>query len=430
MYLSIDLGSTYFKAGVFDEHLKLRGAGQHSLRYSYPGPGAVEISIDEIETGFKSCIKEALDAAGLKNPASLKGISITSQAQTFTVVDRKGNPRMSFISWQDARAAEVCEKMKSGLPWRHFKDDSSFGILLPGLQVCILHYILETGKIDIEKEDKLILLPSYLVWLLSGNYCIDNNMAGMSGFFSFKTNTWWNDALSFFTLEKSQLPDVCNIGSICVRTDARALAFGLCENIPIILAGNDQTAGAYGAEIHLNRTVLITLGTAHVVYAVCESMPRPLEKIIRGNYPGGYYYKMAADSCGGNIVDWGVRFLFGEMSRDDFFHLASQSPGGCKGLLFQPDIIGAQGSWRNIGICHTKADFARSILESLARRINKMIHIVKTETKTIALLAAGGGSRQQLWLDILSRETGLPVKRTEADPLIGAAMMARNIQQV
>ena len=42
----------------------------------------------------------------------------------------------------------------------------------------------------------------------------------------------------------------------------------------------------------------------------------------------------------------------------------------------------------------------------------------------VALLAAGGGSRQPIWLEILSAELGAPLTAVEADPLRGAARMA------
>ncbi len=424
MFLSVDLGSTHFKAGIFDSELKLLGSGAHLLHHSYPEPGAVELSVEEVTSAFKGTIGKALLKSGIR-PQLLKAVAITSQAQTSTIVDGRGNPKIPFISWQDERALSCCQQMKKTGQWQDFKNHASFGDLLPGLQVCILQHLLETEKNIIEKGDRLLLLPSYLVWLLSESYCIDNNLAAMSGLFSFKEADWWEDALVFFGLEARQLPQVSEIGTTAVETDERARSFGLREGIPIVLAGNDQTAGAYGAEIHRDRSLLITLGTAHAVYSVCQDMPDPSVEIVRGNYPYGYYYKMGADNCGGNVVNWAVRLLLSDLRHDVFFGLASKAPRGCNGLTFQPEIAARQGCWQNIGLHHTKADFARSVLESLAHRLETMVLTIRGQIENKRVVVAGGGSRHQLWLDILTQEIGTPVVRTEADPLLGAARMAR-----
>ena len=52
MYLSIDLGSTHFKAGIFDDDLIQQGISRYALTYVQTNGIEVELSIDEVEKGI------------------------------------------------------------------------------------------------------------------------------------------------------------------------------------------------------------------------------------------------------------------------------------------------------------------------------------------------------------------------------------------
>ncbi len=65
----------------------------------------------------------------------------------------------------------------------------------------------------------------------------------MSALFSLELNDWWPAALAAAGVAPAQMPQVVSIGASAGLTTAKAAAFGLPAGIPVILAGNDQTAG-------------------------------------------------------------------------------------------------------------------------------------------------------------------------------------------
>ena len=133
----------------------------------------------------------------------------------------------------------------------------------------------------------------------------------------------------------------------------------------MVLAGNDQTAGAYGAALEeglqheRNGALLLTLGTAQVAYACTNELAQPNDSLVRGPYPHGLYYRLAADSCGGSIVNWAKTVLPGCGSDAEFFARVAEAQPGCQGLLFDADLPCGRGAWRNLALCHTAADMAR-----------------------------------------------------------------------
>jgi sugar (pentulose or hexulose) kinase len=423
MILALDLGSTSFKAGVFDDGLAVRGVGNSPLEYLHAPGGRVELDAEQVASAIQEAIRGAIDEAGVGREA-IRAVSVTSQAQTFTVVDEADGVKMPFISWQDTRAGEAYESLRRDPALADFGEHSSFGEMLDVLQICQLKHLQTRLPDVIAPRDRVFDLPTYFVHLCTGETVIDDNLAAMSGLYSLVLGDWWPRALQACRLSREQLPKLVPVGSIGSYTYRDAREFGLPEGIPVVLAGNDQTAGAFGADLHKRGALLITLGTAQVAYACTEEIPAPDWGWVRGPYPGGRHYRMAADGCGGGVINWARTVLSGCETDEAFFAQVDSAEPGCRGLVFDAELPAGGGAWRNIGLHHTPAEFARSIVESLVKRMVAMVQRLKIERSGGEILVGGGGSRSATWVGILSEELGAPLTATEADPLRGAARMA------
>lgn len=423
-YLSVDLGSTHFKAQVFDDSLQPGSMGLYRPEYQYSGGVKVELDPTEVRHGLQKAIHQAL--AGVDDTSQqLRAIAITSQAQTFAVVDYRGSPKTNFISWQDGRAVETSQELARLADFKDFGEHTSFAAPVYAQQICLLKHLQMSLPNLLEREDAVISLPTYLVRQLTGESTIDSNLAAMSGLYSLRFDDWWPVALRYCGLDKSQLPLVVPIGASAGRTTEQAAYYGLPAGLSVVLAGNDQTAGAYACQVHQSGSLLITLGSAQVAYKSVPEMPEPARWMIRGPYPGGRYYRMAADTIGGNIVNWACNVISGCSSFDDFFAQAQKSQPGCSGLTFLADLSSGGGRWDNIALEHTSEDFARSVLESLSRRMALLAQGLEIDLKSTPIWVAGGGSRQPIWLEILSKTLGVSLSTVDADPLLGAARMAK-----
>ena len=411
MILSLDLGSTSFKAAVFDRHLKLVSQGSHRLMHRFMSGGRVEIDVAQVHAALRGAM-----AAAKASEHDIRVISVTSQAQTFTLVDGRGRAQMPFISWQDGRAVAACEALKRKL--KDFGQHSSFGEILPALQICQLRNLAPSAGLMPLK------LPSYLVLLWTGASVTDNNMAAMSGLYSLQRKAWWPAALHACGLREKDLPSLIAVGEPAAETTSAARRFGLPPGIPVVLAGNDQTAGGYAAQLEKRHSLLITLGTAQVAYACCNRIPPAGPGSIRGPYPGGQFYLMGADACGGSVVNWAETVLADCDEKNRFFQVAARAPQGSHGLVFDASLDSGSGSWRNLGLNHNRADLARSVLECLSRRMANLVRGLGLPLKNKQILVAGGGSFQPLWRKMLSVDLKTRLTVTRADPLLGAARMA------
>jgi sugar (pentulose or hexulose) kinase len=110
MILAIDLGSTSFKAALFDRHLRPRACGSARLVHHFGRGGCVEIAVPAVHAALRGAL-----AAVRANERSIRLIALTSQAQTFTLVDAAG--RALSLALHHTRA-DLARSVLEALSWR------------------------------------------------------------------------------------------------------------------------------------------------------------------------------------------------------------------------------------------------------------------------------------------------------------------------
>jgi sugar (pentulose or hexulose) kinase len=265
-------------------------------------------------------------------------------------------------------------------------------------------------------------LPSYLVKELCGEAWVDDNLAAMSGLYSLRDRTWWPDALAYAGVHTEQLPRLCPVGSAPAVTGAGARVYGLPAGVPVVTAGNDQTAGAVGAAIDQHGAALITLGTAMAVYACSEDMPIAHASLVRGPYPGGGAYRMAT-APGGSCVNWAASRIDACADEEAFFRMAAN---GSDEVVFTVTGPAGEGAWEPPDADGPSR--ARAVVQALAHRMRDMVGVVDP-AQELPVCVAGGGTRSALWLTLLEQALDRQLSVVDADPLRGAARMAARLRR-
>ena len=408
MFLAFDLGTTSFKAALFDKAFNRLASASREICYQTRDI-KVELAADTAIRAIRELI------AKIAPPENLKAVAFTSQAQTFTVLDNSGQPLTPFISWLDMRAAKLCETMKLEPEFADYVEHSSTGALYPGQKLCLVKSIEK----DIPREARIVPLPSFFIRELTGKFVTDRNIAAMSGFYSLKHGNWWQEAMEYCGLSEQQFPELLALGESAGLTAAQN-GYGLPPGIPVFPAGNDQTAVAYSADVHTHNGILIGLGTAQIAYLSSPELPPPSEKFFRGPYPGGKFYRMAVDGYGGNLISIFLQSEPELAGFPEFFKAAAAAPVA-PGLKIMLDKTRNAISWQGSG---TAVQRARKVLEYSCSRLAKLIKELAPDLKERELLVSGGGAKNAIWRELLSEAVEAPLTYTESDSLLGAAKIA------
>ncbi len=431
--VALDCGSTSFKVAVFDTNLRRLGESSEPLRYAVRMPTRVEFNPDVAWRTSLRLIRRACAQAGL-SPVAVGTVALTSQANTFCALDAAGQPLIPFMSWQDQRASREAALLNQRLG-AGIHDHCSWPRAFAGLQAAMLLWLKLHRPRAIKKAAALVTLPGYLALRLGAPNAIDVNLAAMSGLYSLQNRRWWQAMLGICGVDARQLPRLVPPGRALEKIrPGRDLM--LANRVKVVLAGNDQTAGAFG-NFCSQKHMLVTLGTALVVYRVMGRRRGPYtEDGCWGPYPGGGYYELATRNQGCAALDWARGRLapnrniqaLTELAKKALVHRQHQDNYE-SGALFYPDAMHTKHAW--IGSPEL-GERALAVFEgigfSLKQLIEDELHMplpLHGASRAIPeIRVVGGGSANVFWMQLLADILNTRVVRGVGDALLGAARQA------
>src|SRR5678815_3515193 len=106
LLLGIDLGTSYFKVGLFTADGTMKGLGRVAVNKTTPAPGRTELAVEEFWTALRHGLGQALAQAGA-SARDIVGMSYSSQASTFLLLDERAEPLTPLVVWTDSRGAPL-----------------------------------------------------------------------------------------------------------------------------------------------------------------------------------------------------------------------------------------------------------------------------------------------------------------------------------
>ena len=170
--------------------------------------------------------------------------------------------------------------------------------------------------------------------------------------------------------------------------------------------------------------VLVILGTTLIVWAVVPEDPKLANYYAMPNMTGGTFLVGGPSNAGGLFLNWATRLL-GESNEPvdpASVPLWVPYPRGERVPLQDPD---RRGQLVDLDLTHGAAAARRAALEATAFATRRMIEAAPVTPKRI--VATGGGTRLDGWVDALADCTKLPVHvcAVPEGGALGAAFLAR-----
>lgn len=430
--LVIDVGTSSMRGILFDHHGQSLSEKQEFYHVTYMENSWVEQNPADWENALYSILKQTALETKIKNQ-KIDAISITSQRSSVIPVDHNIHPLCNAIMWQDKRTNELCKSMES-------LNDKVFNLcgsrINPVFSATKMTWIREKCPEIYDRTFKFMVIPDYLIYLMTGEICTDYTYGSRSLLMNIRTHQWDDELLNIFHVQKEKLCDLVEPGSICgYVTKDFAMMTGCPEGIPVITAGGDQQCGAIGQGVVKKGVLSVTTGTGGYLITETDEVPNNLQQDVICNFSsikGQYILESSVLTCC-SAFDWFRKEFFPNDSYDDINKQIMDTPIGSNGCLCIPYFMGrstpdwnnmAKGVFTNITLGTTKQDMLRSLLEGICFEIKNGINVMNKYVKVSDIYINGGLSNSIPFNEIQTNVYGMKIiKRGKADATARGALM-------
>jgi xylulokinase len=426
IYVGIDLGTTAVKAGAVDAGGKVLAVASREFHLDTPKPGFVEFDAERYVERVFECVREVVG----DNAENVKAIGLSSQGQTFVLLDKAGHPVRPAISWIDVRAVQEAVDLAAEA---QIIGHSSIHAIMSGPKMLWLH----RNEPNLNYT-RFLMLPDYVIYRLTGNAVSDPVTSETSGLFKVKTDQWVPELLHYCGLSEEMMPKVIYAGVSAGKiTPEAAQMLGLPPDVVVAVGTNDQTVGAVGAGNVTPGCASVTLGTALALVVSSEPVEiAPAGVVVAYHAVRGLYTLMAYAKTAGIVLRWFRDNFAPDLSYEELFKEVEGAPIGSDGLSCIPHFSGTasptfnpsvRGAFSGLTLAHTRVHMARALVESLTFTLKENLELITScSGKVNEIRAIGGGARSDVWLQMIADATGVTVIRPETSEAacLGAAELA------
>lgn len=436
--LGVDIG-TYSSKGVLvkpDGSLVSTYVVPHGM--ANPKPGYFEHDAEQVWwRDFVEIVKQLLNKSGVK-PGEIGGIGISAIGSCVLPIDEEGKPlRPAILYGIDTRATKEIRQLERKLR-KDFIFQTSGAHLTSQASGPKILWIRNNEPDIFQKTRWFLTSQAYLVYKLTGQPSIDIYTAsGYAPLFSTQERRWLvelGDVITSF----DRLPPLYWSHEVVGKVTREAAQItGLAEGTPVVCGTTDAAAEAIAAGVAAFGDMMLMFGSSVFFIMKTEQLIRTQHFWSANFLESGSFAFLGGMSTAGSLTTW-FRDQFAQQEvanagADGAYALlaamAANSPLGANGLICLPYFEGertpihdpnARGVLFGLRLAHTKADVYRAILEGVAYGIRHNFEEMGHEgVSPTNLFAIGGGSKNPLWMQIVSDICGLQISIPEQQ--IGAS---------
>ena len=443
LLLGLDIGTTQTKGVLIDgAGAVVAEAARDATLYSERPTWAEE---DPSQWWVNVCaITRELLAAG--DPAEVAGVGVGGMVPAMVLLDEAGEPLRRSIQQNDARTAVEIDEVKADIDGARFFELTG-GSINQQVVAPKVRWLRRHEPAILERLATLVGSYEYIGLRLTGERYVERNWALESGLYDLSRGGWSDELVALAGLRADQLPPPrASHEVVGAVTPAAAAATGLRAGTPVVAGVADHVAAAYATTAYQDGDLVIKFGGAgDILYSTATLVTDPRLFIDHHLVPGLYYLN-GCMATSGSLLKWYVQGFCGEdvaravaQGRSAYAELdalAAALPAGADGLVLLPYFLGektplhdpaARGTVLGLDLHHTRHHLYRAALEAVAYGFRHHVDVLAERGLPIArVLAADGGARSDLWLQIAADVFGAGVQRVggPTGSSLGAAVAA------
>lgn len=442
--MGIDIGTSGCKIAIYSVKGTCLAFSRRSYSPILSSPGRMELDCRLMLDLILETIKEALEVSKEKKDP-VTALSVASFSEAVVPLDRKGTILGNSIAGNDNRHSSSINVLKDLDPLYFYKINPnilSFTYTYPKLA-----WYRDERPEFYAKVWKFLNWSDFLVYYLTGNPGSTFSHANRTLLFDIIKEDWSNELLDIVNIDRSVLADTVPGGTVmgCIKPElARSLGFR--DSVSVVSGGHDQCLNALGSGAIQEGQSVTGIGTFECTTIVFDSLPDPelmlsLNLNVEHHVIPGKYVTLVYNQ-GGSLQTWFMKVFAKELiqkglgEKEILDLLTDEAPQNPTDIIFIPTIEptgapyffpGMSGSFQGIHPNTTRGDMYRALLEGESMYSLETIDNLATKGFPMdEIIASGGGSRSDFWLQIKADIFGKTVKRTSSidSGTVGAALLA------
>lgn len=438
--LGIDIGTYESKGVLTDPEGRIVGQATCAHGLEMPKPGWVEHDAEKVWWhDFCYLIKQLLDQTNIP-AASIAAVGCSGIGPDLLPIDELGRPlRPAILYGIDTRATAEISELETKFGSARIMQVSGNSLSSQSVGPKILWLARHEPEV-FRRTRHILTATGYLVYRLTGKACIDYYTAvTFAPLFNVNTLTWDKDMCAGI-VDPDLLPAPAWTAQVAgTITPAAAALTGLRSGTPVIVGTTDAAAEAISVGVAWPGELMIMYGsTLFLIHVTDRLVVNP--QLWTGVYLFNGRWALAAGmATSGSLTRWfRDEFSASEVKAEAEGGLnayaalaaaAAQVPPGSQGLIVLPYFSGertpindprARGVIAGLTIAHSRKHVYRAILEGVAYGLAHNLEVIhETGVTTARAVAVGGGTKNDLWLQVVSDVTG--VEQVVPAQTIGAA---------
>ncbi len=440
LVLGLDVGTTNLKCLALDEAGTIVAQGSESTPQSHPRPDWTDFEPEPIWQAACQAIRSVV--CQIKDPEAIRGIAVSSLAESVVPIDSQGRSLAPAIAWFDLRTIAEYEWLRDTVGYETLFNVSGLNPD-PMFGLCKILWVKNHDPVTFRKARQWLNFADYVAFRLCGIPATNPSLACRSLAYDLGRGNWASEILEAVGVPPSSFPPVCKSGTpLGSVIPSSATATNLPITTIVSVGIHDHLSGAFAAGGLSTRVLFDSIGTSESLISI---FPKPVfdRRIAEHGLAQGAVwideptcYLTGGLQTAGAAMEWFRRELGGKSSIADLAEEASVAeeavpvflPHIVRSLTPHPDPR-ASGAFIGIRSTTTRGAMFRAVLEGLAfeaRAIADAMGTVAGLPPFEKILTIGGSLQNSLLTQIKADVYAFPIKVNPVREAVslGAALLA------
>jgi xylulokinase len=432
MYLGIDVGTSSVKVILIDAAHAVLDSESVALTVSRPQPGWSE----QDPMHWWQASDQAVRTLAQRHPkeiAAVRGIGLSGQQHGATLLDASNGVIRPAILWNDARSFVECKEIEQRLPAARA---ISGNICLAGFTAPKLAWVKKHEPAHFAKVAKVLLPKDYVRLWMTGDHASDMSDSSGTYWLDIAKRDWSDDLLAATDLGREHMPALFEGSQATGRLRQEvADAWGMPLRPVVAGGGGDNPASACGIGAVTDEAAFLSVGTSGVFFVSNARFSPNADRAIHAfcHAVPNTWHQMGVHLSAAGSLEW----LAGLLKRPvpELLKGVGDQLTGPASTLFLPYLSGertpvadatVRGVFMGLAAETTETALTQAVIEGVAFSFRDSLDALRVAGSAVKEASVvGGGSRSEMWVQIMANTLNIPLTLHHGGELGGAFGAAR-----